>query len=168
MLAEAEVHGDGGVDREGVEPALRMGVGLALRHALGLVLRLGTPTDERGDLEAFAWRECGAELAEDVGVEVALGGSGVEVDFDSADSGKASGLKEVIGRGATGGFVVLESRGCLDADDGFSPDGRGDENALVARDDFDCVGDEDAIGEEGHTEALRVGGAQVFRFLPGP
>ena len=156
MLAEAEVHGDGGVDGQSVQPIL------------GSALRLGAPTDESCDLKALALREAGAKLAEDIGVEGALSGGGVEVDFDAADAGKAGGLEQSIGGGAAVGFVVCKTWGGFDAGYGFCPDGWRNENSLAARDDGDFISYEDAFCEEGDTEALRVGGAEVFGFLPGP
>jgi hypothetical protein len=134
----------------------------------GLAWRLGAPTDESRDLETLAFRQGGAELAEYTGVEGALGGGGVEVDFDSANAGKAGGLEEGIGRGEAGGLVVFKAVSGLNADYGFGPDGGRNENSLVARDDGDFVGYIDAFGEEGDTDALRVGGAQIFRFFPCP
>lgn len=152
MLAETEVHRDGSIDGKRVNPSLR----------------LSAPTDEGSDLQTLASRQGGAKLAEDAGVEGALGGRGVEVDFDSPDSGKTAGLKQGVGCGTACGFVVLKSASGLDADHGFCPDGWRNKNPLVAGNDRDFIGDKDACGQESDTEALRVGGAEIFRFLPGP
>ena len=152
MLAETEVHGDGKVDGQRVNPALR----------------LRAPAYQGGDLQVLAGGQSGADLAENLGIEGALLRSGIEVDLHAADAGEVRGLKHGIGCGTAGGCVVLEGTGRFDTDDSLGPDGARRQNPLMAANDFYLAADEDALGEKGDADMRGVRRAQVLRFLPGP